>query len=200
MKEAKAPDLNAPRFRKKVSGTLSKQFIKDFKESHPELKKLPNETIISIIRGFNKLVRDKVINYRDGVELPEQLGHIFIGSCRPMKSNVDFRSSAAYLKKIQHRNWESDERIAKIFYTTSGVFFSGDRVKRYRFKHQELWGFTGSREFTRSVSKAFPDKWKMYVEVDPTKKMKFTYKNAVLRNKTIDYEQEILETYNPFEE
>lgn len=199
MKDVKAPDLNAPRFRKKVLNTLGKKFIREIKEEVPELKNVSEEEIRKVVREFNKLIVKTVIEVRDGVELPEQLGHIFIGSCKRMKSNVDFRTSAAYLKKIQHRNWESDERTAKIFYTNSGVFFTKGKVTRYGFKNQELWGFKGSRKFTRTVSKFYPDYWKRYIEIDPTKKLKFSYLKEINKRKGKDYEEMLLETYNPFE-
>lgn len=199
MKIAKAPDLNAPRFRRRLLNTLNSKFIREIKNEVPEIKNVSDKDIRRIVQGFNKHIRKTVINYRDGVELPEQIGHLFIGSCRPMKSNVDFKSSSAYLKKIQHRNWESDAYVAKIFYTVSRMFYDNHKWNRYNFKNHELWGFNGCREFTRTVGAVYPTNWKRYVEVDPTKKIIHVYKTNTIINRENERTEDILKIYNPFE-
>jgi hypothetical protein len=191
MKTANRPNLNAPRFRKTTEGTLNAQFITAIRAKLPYCKDMSPEQIKAVVLAFNGNVWASVIDKRDGVELPEQLGHIFIGSCPAKKSNVDFKASADYMQVIQHRNWESDEYLAKIFYTTYGT--------KYRFKNHELWGFTATRAFTRTVGKTYPIKWRQYLEVDPKVKISRMYRNDSVRMDKKEVEKELLESYDEFD-
>ena len=88
----------------------------------------------------------EVIENRDGVELPDSLGYIFIGTCPAAKSvNIDYALSKKYGKVLQNKNWETDGKIAKIFYTNYST--------KYRFKNRELWQFTAVRQFKKAVAK-----------------------------------------------
>jgi hypothetical protein len=169
-----APDLNAPRFRNKTEGTLNKEFLEALRENVKSVKTLTDSEIKNLIVTFNGNVWKKVIDKRDGVDLPEQLGHIFIGTCQPPKSkNVDFKSSMQHLKVVQHRNWESDNYLAKIFFTNYAT--------KYKFKNHELWGFTPIRQFKRTLAKEYPKRWKQYVEIDSGKKISGLYKMRSLK-------------------
>ena len=149
MTEVKIPDLNAPRFRKESEGTLNKEFIALIRKELASVRDLTDDDIKDIILSFNGNVWKTVVEKRDGVELPEQLGHIFIGTCPAKKSkNVDFKATTQHMKAIQHRNWESDQHLAKIFFTNYGT--------KYRFKNHELWGFTAVRQFKRTVGQEYP--------------------------------------------
>lgn len=193
MKEAKKPDLNAPRFRRNLEGTLNNNFLKELYENVPSAKHLSKKEIKKIIVTFNKNIWLKVIDERDGVELPESIGHIFLGTCPPKKrtKNVDFKMSADYQKVIQHRNWESDKHLAKIFYTTFGT--------KYRFKFHDLWAFNGTRNFTRKVGETYPTNWKRYIEIPPILKISNLYKNNVESFKKQEETKALLESYNEFE-
>jgi hypothetical protein len=192
MKDARKPNLNAPRFRRTAQGTLNSDFIELLKEKVPSAKDLTAEQVKEIIQTFNENLWMTAIEKRDGVEIPEQIGHLFIGTCPPKsKPNVDFKKSAEYLKVIQHRNWESDEYLAKIFFTTYGT--------KYRFKNHELWGFVATRAFKRMVGKTYPVKWKQYVEVDPRMKISNIFRSKMYEiNRTEDAEKNI-ELYNEFD-
>lgn len=153
------PDLNAPRFRPKRHNVLNNAFCKRFRKDNPDCARLSNEQIKSVITTANGMLWQAVIQERDGVELPEQLGYIFIGTCPRKKSdNIDYKRSIQYGRKIQNQNWESDQYTAKIFYTNYET--------KYRFRFHELWGFDGLRDFTRSVAKTYPLEWKKYIQVD----------------------------------
>ncbi len=192
MKDARKPNLNAPRFRRTAQGTLNSDFIELLKEKVPSAKDLTAEQVKEIIQTFNENLWMTAIEKRDGVEIPEQIGHLFIGTCPPKsKPNVDFKKSAEYLKVIQHRNWESDEYLAKIFFTTYGT--------KYRFKNHELWGFVATRAFKRMVGKTYPVKWKQYVEVDPRMKISNIFRSKMYEiNRAEDAEKNI-ELYNEFD-
>jgi phage FluMu protein Com len=192
MKAAKKPDLHAPRYRKCASGMLNAAFIEQLREKVPGCNVLNDKEIKEVIKTFNGIVWQTAIDVRDGVELPNQLGHIFIGTCPPKKSkNVDFKLSADFKKVIQHRNWESDNYLAKIFYTTFG--------SKYRFKHHELWAFNPTRAFKREVGRTYPEYWKRYVMVDPHKKISYVYRDNINAMEQMKQDAITLENYNEFD-
>lgn len=191
MKDARKLDLHAPRFRRSTEGTLNADFIKQIKANLPAAKDLTAAEIKEIITTFNGQLWQTAVDKRDGVEIPEQIGHLFIGTCPPKKKNVDFRATLDYMKVIQHRNWESDQHLAKIFFTTFGT--------KYRFKNNELWGFIPTRDFKRTVGKTYPKNWKQYVQVDPNMKMSGLYRSLKYQAYRIEQAKEQIVTYNEFE-
>ena len=94
MKEIKKPDVTGPRFRPEVYEVLSKDFYKKFKEKHTRYKNIDNTVLKNIIKTFNKTVFQTVIDTRDGVQLPESIGWLFIGTKIKMK-NKEFWSFVA---------------------------------------------------------------------------------------------------------
>lgn len=159
MKEFKKPDLNAPRYRPKKLNILNNDFCDKFKLKYPQYKAISNDQIKNVIKTFNGSIWEEVINTRDGVEFPEQLGYNFIGTCpRKISDNPDYKKSLDYGIKTQNKNWESDQYLAKIFYTNFET--------KYHFRFHELWGFTAVRDYKRSVAKTYPTEWKKYVVVD----------------------------------
>ena len=158
-KQYKKPDLNAPRFRPKKLNLTNLEFYDRFISENPKYAGVSLDQFKDIIKVFNGMIWNTVINERDGVQLPEQLGYIFIGTCPKKKGeNTDYNKSQHYGVKIQNQNWESDQYTAKIFYTNFET--------KYRFKNHDLWGFKGVRDFTRAVAKSYPKEWKKYVQVD----------------------------------
>jgi hypothetical protein len=186
------PNLNAPRFRKMTEGTLNADFIKSLKEKVPSSVDLTNEQIKLIVSKFNENMWKTVIDKRDGVELPEQIGHLFVGTCPPpKKKNIDFKASEEYISTVQHRNFESDQYLAKIFFTTFG--------SKYRFKNHELWAFDATREFSRTVSATYPENWKKYLQVDPRVKISNIYKSNNYKLDKKEQEQDELKYYDEFD-
>lgn len=157
-KACKKPDLNAPRYRPKKLNLTNTDFYNKFIEEYPRYAGISLEKFKQVISLFNGKIWQTVVDERDGVELPEQLGYIFIGSCARAKGNVDFNKSKKLGVVIQHQNWESDQYMAKIFYTNFET--------KYRFKHNDMWSFVGIRDFKRTVAKTYPELWKKYVLVD----------------------------------
>jgi len=192
VKQARKPDLTAPRFRLSVYNTVNKDCYEHIRKEVPELKGLSDKQIKSFLTDCNGLIWESVIELRDGIELPEQLGTVFIGTCQPkVRKNVDFKKTLEYLQVIQHRNWESDNYIAKIFYTNYS--------SKYRFKHHELWGFTPIRQFKRAVAKTFPENWKRYMQIDHTLKISALYRKQKAKEYFKKKTQEDLQTYNELE-
>jgi hypothetical protein len=194
MKEFKKPDLNAPRFRPRKQNILNNKFYDRFRAKYPKHADLTNEQIKQTIVSFNGSIWQTIINDRDGVELPEQLGYVFIGTCpKKVRDNPNYGKSIQYGFKIQNTNWESDQYVAKIFYT--------NYENKYSFKFHELWGFTGVRDFKRTVAKTYPGLWKQYIAVDGLHKIsKLFRKENYKEHLKKEQEQKIdLSSYDEFD-
>lgn len=191
VKPYKKPDLNAPRYRPKKLNLTNVDFYKKFIEDNPKHSNITVDQFKDVIKTFNGMIWEAVINERDGIQLPKQLGYIFIGSCPKKKGeNTDYKKSEHYGVKIQNQNWESDQYTAKIFYTNFET--------KYRFKNHELWGFKGVRDFTRSVAKTYPIDWKKYVEVDNKLKISRLFRMEKFKQFKTDETAELLKYYDEF--
>ena len=185
-KNFKKPDLNAPRFREKRLSLLNKNLLEEFKEKYPKYGSISNEKLKSIIKLYNENLWEGVIKYRDGVELPDSLGYLFIGTCSPAKytkTNINYAMSSQYNKVLQNNNWETDGNIGKIFYTNASA--------KYKFKNRELWKFEACRKFKRSVASEYPKDWTKYTIVQNKYQIAHLYQDKL---KSSD-----LENYNEFE-
>lgn len=191
MKDALKRNLNGPRHRVKRFNTTNKEWLNEIAESPECLIKDP-ETILKVIVETNKAIADVVIETRDGIELPNQLGYMFLGTCQPkIRKNVDFKTTDSYLKVVQHRNWESDNYLAKIFYTNFGT--------KFKFKFHQLWGLKACREFTRKVGATYPENWKKYIQVDHSLHVSRLYRTYLTDVRKAASDAEILKEYNPLE-
>jgi len=165
----KKPNLNAPRYREKFLDILNADLINEFKDKYPIYSNIDNDKLKSIIKTFNGKLWETAINSRDGVELPDSLGYIFIGSCPPSKSfNISYTLSKEYGKVLQNKNWETDGNVAKIFYTNYST--------KYRFRNRELWKFTAVRQFKRSVASTYPKLWNKYIKMESRIRVADMYK------------------------
>jgi len=189
-KQYKKPDLNAPRYRPKKLNLTNTDFYNKFIEENPKYSSLTIEQFKEIIKTFNGLIWNSVISERDGMQLPEQLGYLFIGSCPRKKSNVDFQKSHEHGVILQHQNWESDQFAAKIFYTNYET--------KYRFKNHELWGFKGVRDFTRTVGKTYPQEWKKYIQEDNLIRVSRLFRNQKNRQFKKEETIDLLKNYDEF--
>lgn len=159
----KKPDLNAPRFKRERLNLLTKELFKKYKEQHPSID-IDFEMFKKIIISFNSKIVEKTIEHRDGVEFPEQLGYLFIGTCpRVTGPIIDPVTSSKYDKKINFKNWDSNQYVCKIFYSNYGP--------KYKFVNRELWYFVPSRVFKRSVSAVFVKNWNRFIKVSPISKI-----------------------------
>ena len=182
----KKPDLNASRYREKRLGILNKETIKEFKDKKPLYSNIDNNKLKKIIKLYNVKLWNAVISYRDGVELPDSLGYLFIGTCPSSKTiNPNYALSHQYGKILQNKNWETDGNLGKIFYTNWST--------KYRYKNRELWRFVACREFKRAVAKTYPLNWTKYVV------MKNKYRVAHLYDSNMEQTKEALKNYNEFE-
>lgn len=186
------PDVKAPRFRQNSVHTVTLETAAQIKKEVFACRSMSLTQIKNILIEYNKEMVDAIINKRDGVEIPMQIGHMFVGTC-PMtkRKNVNFKMSQEYMQTVQHRNWESDNYLAKIFFTTFG--------NKFRYKNNELWGFEPHRDFKRTLSRVYPVKWKQYVEVDPHLKISNIYRTKLYNIKKSEEDTESLKSYNEFE-
>jgi len=205
-KEFKKPDLNAPRCRAGVHKIVKKiynrfateehahDFLLEFKKKYPEHAGASMDDVMNILTTFHGKLWDHAVHNRDGVELPEGLGYIFIGTCFPAKKfNIDIANSIKNNFKTRHKNSESDNYLAKIFYTNF--------AKKYNFKNRELWSFKATREFKRTVAQVYPLNWKTYVQVENGKNISKYIKKARKNEyfKKLGANFTVSEAYNEFD-
>jgi len=192
MREFKKPDVTAPRFRPETKNVLSKEFFNLFKKKYPKYKEIDNKELRKIIKKFNQVVFQTVIENRDGVQLPEQIGWLFIGTCQQSKKeNVDYAKSLKYGVRVTNKNWDSDGKLAKIFFSNHAL--------KHKIKNREFWSFIACREFKRSVAKSYPENWQMYVEVSPEIKLQWAYSRTVYKDLQNKKTANTLQNYNEFD-
>jgi len=192
MKEFKKPDVTAPRFRPVVYNVLNKEFFKKFKQRYPKYKNLIDSEIRNIIKKFNTLVYQNVIEKRDGIQLPNQVGWLFIGSCQESKKrNINFAKSLKYGVTVTNNNFDTDGKLAKIFFTNF--------APKHKMKNREFWSFVACREFKRSVAKNYCDNWNMYMAIDSTKKLNTAYNKEYFKDKIKKETEKALINYNEFD-
>jgi hypothetical protein len=192
MRDFKKPNLNASRYRPEVYSIMNKEFFDSFKKKYPKYKNLDNKDIRKIIKSFNEFLYNTVIETRDGVQLPDAVGWLFIGTCQsPVKENIDFAKSNKYGVAVSNKNWETDGKLAKIFFTNYAL--------KHKMKNREFWSFIACREFKRAVAKTYPENWNMYVVVDPNKKLKLEHKRISFKHSLANKTAQELKKYNEFE-
>jgi hypothetical protein len=192
MREFKKPDVKAPRFRPQVYSVLNSDFLGSFKKKFSKYKHIDDTVLKKIGKTFNTHVYQTVIDNRDGVQLPESIGWLFIGTCeQSKKENIDFAKSTKYGVIVTNRNWETDGKLAKIFFTSYAL--------KHKMKNREFWKFVACREFKRSVAKTYPENWNMYAVAEPSKKFKLDYQNIAYKNFIEVKTEKELKTYNEFD-
>jgi len=159
----KKPNLNAPRERKNNYKVLSLNLFKRFKEKYPD-STLSWKQFKLIISVGNTIYSEKVISNREGVDLPNMLGKLFIGSCQKKKgANYDFTTSGEIDTPVNHKNFESNRYLCKIFYTNFDT--------KYQLRLRKYWYFNAARSFKREVSKAYRENWNHYIKISPFQKI-----------------------------
>ena len=194
MREFRKPDLSAPRFRPKSFNVLNKELWKEFKERHPKYKNITYMEFKKIIKISNQRLWEKIISYRDGVEIPESLGFIFIGTCtsqNPKRKNINYGKSIKYGFEVNNNNLISDGKLAKIFYTNYAV--------KYKVKDRQIWNFAPCRAFKRAVAKSYPENWEKYIEVPDNLKISKLYKATVSNDIEIKETMSSIINYNEFD-
>ena len=185
------PDLNAPRYCSRSYTAITPTFFRRFKRDFPEYAHYTQPQLTKIIKDFDKLIVDTIIEERDGVELPANMGFVFVGACKMNKPPKDQELSAKYGKSIGHRNFESDQFIAKIFYS--------NYANRHKFKNRHLYQLVGCRYFKRTVAAAFPTNWKKYIQVESFKHINDYFEKKSRRDFAIRFAENKITEYNEFD-
>jgi hypothetical protein len=192
MKEFRKPDVTAPRFRPEARNVLTKEFFNLFKQKNPKYKGIDNADLRKVIKKFNQTVYQTVIETRDGVQLPEQIGWLFIGTCQQSKKeNIDYAKSLKYGVRVTNKNWDSDGKLAKIFFS--------NHAPKHKIKNREFWSFVACREFKRSVAKTYPENWQMYVVANPQTKLQWAYSRTTYKDVKLKETAKALQNYNEFD-
>jgi hypothetical protein len=117
---------------------------------------------------------------------------LFIGTCeQSKKENIDYSKSLKYGMRVTNKNWESDGKLAKIFFTNYAL--------KHKIKNREFWSFTACRDFKRAVAKSYPENWPIYVVVDATQRLKLNYQKAIYKDIALKKQDEGLKNYNDFD-
>lgn len=156
-------DLNAPRVRKTFYNTLNRDLYKEFVKENPDTK-VTWEKFEYIIRTSTEVMVDIVCSHREGVDMLNSLGKLMIGACNKKKDkNYDWVLSSKHEKNVEHKNWESNKYLCKIFYSSFET--------KYKFPLINHWTFKPSRFFQRAASKAFRLNWNFFWKVPPLQKI-----------------------------
>jgi hypothetical protein len=192
LEDFKKPDLKAPRYRSTNLNLMNRDTFKRFVEKYPEYQGYDYDYFKKIVNTFNEELWNTAIEHRDGIELPENLGNVFIGTCwKPKRKNIACGKSQKYGKTLTHQNHETDGRLAKIFYT--------NYKNKYRFTNRVMWMFTGCRDFKRKVAEVYPNDWKKYIQVDPNSRINNLYRRRLMRDKMERRSERMMEYYNEFD-
>jgi len=192
-KAFKKPDLNATRVKVKRSMLDPFRTYLKFIKKYPEYSKYTQKDCTALFKKLNGLLWQTAINHRDGVELPENTGTIFIGSCKSLKKreNINYGKSIKYNTTVTNTNLMTDGYVGKIFYT--------NYKEKYTFKYRQFWSFKGTRDFKRALGIEYLENWKRYKVVDGTKNITQQFN----KKKRIEYLRGVaeknLESYNDFD-
>lgn len=189
------PDLNAPRFRETYVEVLDRfkinEFLDKYKNVHPEMASYDILKVRNIIRTFNKNLYNLVIDTREGVELPNNIGCIFITVVKPKKNFINYKESIGKKKPIYFTNNKTDGYLADVVFST--------KDNRYHFKNHEIWQFNTARDFKRDLCKRFPLTWNNYRVKGQEKDQWNAYLNSHKANRAKKYIKSQLEQYNELE-
>lgn len=185
------PNLNAPRFRSKCATILTNDLFLEFKKKFPEYAELDLKQFKQVVMGFNGAMVEGIRDNRDGVELPEGLGYVFMGTCpkastKDGKRNIDFKKSQELGIVVTHQNWESNNKLLKIFYSNLKT--------RYKLANREIWSFRLAKHHRSSLSEHYKVHWTLYRIIENAKRISALFE-AMKRS---EYKSPIAPDYNEF--
>jgi len=154
----KTPNINKSRVKRKATRIMNAASLSEFKKEYPEYKEITLTEFNTIIKQFNKNIVEEISISRNGIALPELIGHILIMSFPRSKKKraINFGESNKTGVLTYYRNLDTDDRIGKI------VYYTGKHSVRY----SHLWGFTATKSFKQKVSSIYRKLWAKYIYVD----------------------------------
>lgn len=163
------PDKKAPRFKRATYSPLNIELFKRFRKAHPNSPIDTWAKFRSLVIAGNDIYRQFVVTNRNGIELPNQIGNMFIGACpRKKDDNPDAILSQRLGIKVQNKNWETSQYLCKIFYSSY--------MTKYKFPLRKYWYFKAARVFKQESSKSFLTNWNYYIKVSPFQKLSIQQK------------------------
>lgn len=190
-KTIKQPDLQGKRRRRNVLNLLNSKLLKKFVEKYPEYKNLTFQEFEEIIYVFNKVLWEEVLDNPEGVELPENLGEVYIASVKRKTERLDMKKSIAIGKPVYHRNLHTDGNVCNIIYT--------NKRHKYNFAHRNILGFKPHRDFKRSASKRYSEEWMKYRMFNDRNDHTQAFKKQKRIEVAVKYENNDFTNYNEFE-
>lgn len=161
----RVPIQKGPRARNIVKSILNVTLYNEFKSKYPNAN-ISRETFKKIIIRGNEILRDAILENREGVILPKGFGRLFIGAYdkNPKKPYYDWSILMNKGFAYSHKNYESDRYFCKLFYSAFG------EDVRYPFKG--FWYFKTAHEMSLRVSKAFRADYNKFIKVPKFKRLK----------------------------
>ena len=162
--KVKISDPRGPRCRTPRHVTINREVYDKYLEQNPNSKLTFTEFKQICLRG-NTLYRQAIMKNREGIELPERMGRMFIGAYEKGKDKPYYDWAVLRKKKVaySHKNWESDRYVCKLFYTNFG--------NQNKYQLRQYWYFNGCRKATEETSKNFRENWNFYVKIPRFQKM-----------------------------
>lgn len=166
-------------------------YFKQLKAQYPELKQYTNGEIRRHIIAYNKCIADTICTHRDGVELPEHMGTVFVGALKSKNPPID---------------WTATEKTGKIIYQNSlksmgysFIIFYVHSLEKYNFANRGIWKITCTETVTSKVGAAFNKNWKNFISIPSRQHVEGFIKNYWNKYRANKKHKEELKSYNEFE-
>lgn len=132
-------------------------FYTDLREKHKELANYSDKQIRDYIIGFNELIRDTLVEHRDGIVLPEHIGNLFIATYKPSKDRrpLDRVTTKKLGKRTYYHNRHSEGYTGWAHYTYN--------LEKYNFTNCKLWKFQPGYNLKSQMFEQFINGWKKYI-------------------------------------
>lgn len=149
------PDRSAPRFRYNTKKVIDQEFYKKLNKEYPDLC-FKHTDVKKIMDTFHDLCKDVIANNRDGLDLPEQIGTIFVAQ---FKKDIIKSKNEFYKQLFSDSSWEwkTGQHICKILYINS--------LQKYKFKNSIFWTFVAGRDLKKRVSQAYVKNHTKYIKL-----------------------------------
>lgn len=176
LEKIKNRDLSAPKIYYKKKKIIDKDFIQKFIEEFPQYKNISRKDFENIVNEFNEKIYTFVINNPDGIELPYNLGRLFIASLPSLSAKqynkIDYKESIKRGVAVPHMNWDTDNKYGKVIYSTS----TGPK----RSPEFKMWYFVPSRKFDRAQKAAYKKLYPMYITFESRAKLTEYKKKGII--------------------
>ena len=188
------PDRNAPRFRTKWECVNTPEFIRKFKEKYPQYAHYNGKVLMGFLNRHCDKITEAVATTREGVELPEGIGYLFVVMVTMPKRKetcVSWGKSLELGVIVHYSNHHTDGKMPKIMYSNCNT--------KYKFENRQLWGFTACRNFKQLVSSLAEEMYTIYTPLVSRKKIQETIMKTKIKNQKEYDQNEDLKVYNEFE-